>query len=282
MSVPKLQWRIYEAGFCRHPERATRAGAPLAACEFPALVFRLTHPQHGHLLFDTGYSRHFFRATDAFPERLYRWVTPVHLHEGMSFAEQLEREGIAADDIAWVLLSHLHGDHVGGVGDFARARIGLARAAWDELRTLGRVAALRRGLLPALLDEAAQRRLHFFEDGAETPLPPAFAAFGSGHDLFGDGSVRIVPLPGHASGHVGLLFADVEGLVLLVADAAWSSAAIRDGAPPPALVTGWLGDTAAYRATLAKLQALQHAEPGLRIVPSHCRDWRPAKAAAPR
>ncbi|KFN50593.1 MBL fold metallo-hydrolase [Arenimonas composti] len=280
MSATRLQWKIYEAGFCRHPERATRAGAPLAACEFPALVFRLTHPRHGHLLFDTGYSRHFFRATDGFPERLYRWVTPVHLRTGASFAEQLQREGIAAGDIAWVLLSHLHGDHVGGVGDFAKARIGLARAAWDELCALGRVAALRRGLIPRLLDEDARRRLHFFEDCAAAALPAATAGFGQGRDLFGDGSVVIVPLPGHARGHVGLLFEDAEGPVLLVADAAWSSAAIRDNVPPPALVTAWLGDTARYRDTLAKLQALQRAQPALRIVPSHCREWRPA--AAPR
>src|SRR6188768_3905617 len=85
-----IDWKIYEAGYCTHPERATRQGAPLRACEFPALVFALRHPREGVVLFDTGYSRHFFRATDALPERLYRWVTPVHLRAGDAFAEQLE------------------------------------------------------------------------------------------------------------------------------------------------------------------------------------------------
>jgi glyoxylase-like metal-dependent hydrolase (beta-lactamase superfamily II) len=130
------------------------------------------------------------------------------------------------------------------------------------------------------MDASARARLQFFDDAPACALPAPYAAFGDGFDLFGDGSVRIVSLPGHAAGHVGLLFADGRGDVLLIADAAWSSAAVRDGVSPPALVTGWLGDTATYRATIAKLHALRLAAPELRIVPSHCREWRPAAQAA--
>ena len=40
------------------------------------------------------------------------------------------------------------------------------------------------------------------------------------------------------------------------------------------LVTAWLGDTDAYRATLAMLHVLQRDAPEVRIVPAHCREWR--------
>lgn len=278
---PTLEWRLYEAGHCSHPELATRRGAPLRACEFPALVAVLRHPQHGWLLFDTGYSEHFLQATDAFPERLYRMVTPVQLAPQDTLVAQLRRNGIAADDIGWIVVSHLHGDHVGGLGDFGSARVACSREAWDDMHARSRLGALRVGLLPALLQRRNADALHWFEDRPLAELPAPFDRFGGGHDLFGDRSLMLVPLPGHAAGHFGALFDDGGGPVFLVADASWSSQAIRENTPPPALVTGWLGDTAAYRDTLARLHAVQRAHPQVRMVPSHCREWRPQRGERP-
>jgi glyoxylase-like metal-dependent hydrolase (beta-lactamase superfamily II) len=275
--MPALEWRLYEAGHCTHPERATRAGGSLRACEFPALVSVLRHPVQGIVLFDTGYSRHFFHATRRFPERLYRMVTPVHLHDQAALSVQLQRDGVPASAVAWVVVSHLHGDHVGGLADFPHSRIALSREAWEDMQGRGRVGALSMGLLPELVDAQARARLHWFEDLPAVALRGPFERFGSGYDLFGDGSLLLVALPGHAAGHYGLLFEDDRGPVFLIADASWSSQAIRDFMPPPALVTGWLGDTRAYRDTLAKLKALGEEAPQVRMVPSHCREWRPGR-----
>jgi glyoxylase-like metal-dependent hydrolase (beta-lactamase superfamily II) len=272
-----LEWKLYEAGYCTHPEVATIRDGTLHACEFPALVARLDHPQHGTLVFDTGYSRHFFRATARFPECLYRRVTPVHLEADGSLAAQLERDGIRAGEVAWVVLSHLHGDHVGGLGDFPNARVALARAAHDDQRGRTRVGALRKGLLPELLDASALSRAVFFEDLPARVLEAPFDRFGTSFDVLGDGSVWAVPLPGHAAGHFGLLFHDAQGPVFLIADASWCSRGIREAVPPPAFVTGWLGDTAAYLRTLAHLHALTVVAPHVRVVPAHCREWRPQR-----
>lgn len=276
-----LEWRLYEAGYCTHPERATRQGAPARSCEFPALVALLRHPQHGWILFDTGYSEHFLQATHAFPERLYRMVTPVHLSPQDALAAQLRRDGIAPDDIAWIAVSHLHGDHIGGLADFPRAKVACAREAWDDLQARSRLGALRIGLLPALLAQWNATPPQWFEDRPTVDLPPAFDSFPCGVDLFGDGSLLLVPLPGHAAGHFGALFDDGHGPVFLVADASWSSQAIRDNTPPPALVTAWLGSTAVYRDTLARLHRLQRTAPHVRIVPSHCPEWRPRLVPSP-
>ena len=61
-------------------------------------------------------------------------------------------------------------------------------------------------------------------------LEPPFDGFGHGLDLFGDASLLLVSLPGHAAGHFGALFDDGRGPVFLVADASWSSQAIVDNA----------------------------------------------------
>jgi glyoxylase-like metal-dependent hydrolase (beta-lactamase superfamily II) len=274
-----LEWKIYEAGYCTHPERATNRDASFRSCEFPALVSMLKHPVHGVILFDTGYSRHFIRATSRFPECLYRMVTPVFLDSSSAVATQLERDGVAADQVAWVVISHLHGDHVGGLGDFQQAQLACAKEAWLDMDSRSRIGALRKGLLPSLLDAQAQKRLKWIEELPAVQLSGALSRFGKAYDLFGDASVLLIALPGHAAGHYGLLFEDLNGPVFLIADASWSSQAVRDSTPPPAFVTAWLGDTASYRHTLMLLNMLYREIPKMRIVPSHCREWRPEKKA---
>ena len=49
------------------------------------------------------------------------------------------------------------------------------------------------------------------------------------HDLFGDGSVVVVPTPGHTAGHQSLL---IEGRLLLTGDACYCRLALDLDAPP--------------------------------------------------
>lgn len=277
--MPQLEWRIYEAGYCTHSEWATNRNGSLRACEFPALVSMLTHPVQGIILFDTGYSRHFLRATSRFPEYLYRVVTPVHLDLTAAVSIQLERDGIPASNVAWIVISHFHGDHVGGLGDFPDAKLACSREAWQDMQNRSRVGALSKGLLPGLVDAKAESRLQWFEDFPVVELDGPLARFGKAYDLFGDRSLLMIALPGHAAGHFGLLFEHRDGPVFLIADASWSSQGVRDLSPPPGVVTAWLGDTKIYRKTLALLNALHHEAPHIRIMPSHCLEWRPEKAA---
>lgn len=271
-----IEWRAYEAGHCVHPECSTRRGGAWKKISFPALAFLLRHPALGWMLFDTGYSRHFFDATRHLPERLYRIAAPPHLGAQESLASQLARDGIHPHDIATVILSHLHGDHVGGLRDFPTARIVCSREAWLDLHARSRLAALKRGLLPGLLPADFEQRAQWIEDSRRVSLPGAFSEFDAGYDLWGDASMLAVPLPGHAIGHYGLTFrAPGDDQVFLVADATWSSRTLLDGIPPPALVTSWLGETQAYRSTLARLHRLRKADCHLRIIPSHCGEHRP-------
>ena len=274
--MKRIDWRVYEAGHCVHPICTTRRGGPWKKACFPALAFLLTHPSHGHMLLDTGYSPHFFHATRAMPERIYRAIAPPQLGEQESLRCQLERHGIAASSIGMVMLSHLHGDHIGGLRDFPHSTVLCSRQGWSELRTRSRLGALRRGILPSLLPDDFGQRARWIEDLPRSSLTGTFEAFRTGYDLGNDGSMLAIPLPGHAAGHYGLLFQATGGeRVFLIADAVWSSQALLDGIPPPSIVTSWLGDTHNYLATLGRLQKLRKAEPDLRIIPSHCEMHRP-------
>jgi hypothetical protein len=73
----ELEWQLLETGHCLHPEMSSRIGGSWRACEFPAFVALVRHPQQGWVLFDTGYGQAFHDATRRMPESLYRRVTPV-------------------------------------------------------------------------------------------------------------------------------------------------------------------------------------------------------------
>lgn len=273
--MTRLRWELLEVGHCSHPERAVRRGAGWSACRFPALVALLHHPQRGPILFDTGYSEAFFAATAGFPERLYRLLTPVQLPVDSQLCAQLQRRGLDPADIQLIFLSHLHGDHVGGVVDFPNTPVMCSRLAWEDQARRSRISALRLGMLPALT-RGAQERMSWVEQLPEKALPAGMEALGSGRDVLGDGSLLAIALPGHAIGQYGLLFQGSNARwVFLLADAVWSSQTLRDGIPPPSLVTRWLGDTREYGQTLDQLRRLHARMPELQMVPSHCAEWRP-------
>jgi len=268
----RIEWRLLEAGFCTHPEVMVMRGGAWRPQQFPALVAVLRHPHHGRVLFDTGYSEHFLQATRALPESLYRSVTPVNFSNDRAVRSQL---GVNANAVKHVILSHFHGDHVGGLHDFPQARVHCSHAGWNDVRARTRLDALRLGLLPQLLPVDFAARVSFFESCTERALPASLLPFERGFDVFGDGSVFAVALPGHAAGHFGICFRDTqERLVFLIGDAAWSSDALESNRPPPAFVSGWLGDTRAYRDTLARLHELRRRSPEVCLVPAHCRRWR--------
>lgn len=186
----------------------------------PVNVFAVEHPE-GVCLFDTGQTA---RAAQAgyFPAwhpffRLARF----ELAPPDEAASQLSERGIEAADVRWVVLSHLHTDHVGGLEAFGRAEVLVSRAEWERARGLrGRI----RAYLPQYWPPQIEPRLIDF-DGE--PVGP----FDASHDVAGDRSLLLVPLPGHTPGHGGLLVRDVGRTYLLGGDAAHSSDDLEVAAP---------------------------------------------------
>lgn len=269
--MKRCRVHILRAGECSHPAVMTRRDAGLGPIVFPALAALIVHPDEGPMLFDTGYDPAFFSATHPFPERLYRWATPVKLEPGDAVADQLPHFGFAPEDIRAIVVSHFHGDHVAGLARFPHARIFCARAGLSQVHRQGRFARVRQGVLAALAPADIDARAIFFEDRPRVALGPDLAPFDAGMDLLGDGSLLTVNLPGHCPGHWGLLVRQTDDRTrFLIADAAWSSGAVRDNMPPPRLTTALLGETATYRRTLNSLHRLGQGNPDILITPSHC------------
>ncbi len=267
----ELSVRAFRVGHCRHPEVMTIRDGRWRAAIFPAMAMLLVHPEEGPILFDTGYDPAFFAATQPLPERLYRWLTPPTLAGGEDLASQLRGSGVDPAEVRHLVLSHFHADHIAGTGRFPNATIHCARAGHEAACRGGRVSALRRGVLRALIPADFSGRARYFEDAPRLALPPDLAPFEAGSDLLGDGSLIAVELPGHCPGHWGLVVRDAAaGFHFLVADAAWSSDAIRRDMPPPALTGAFLGNVGRGRETLARLHALWRRNPEIALTPCHC------------
>ena len=162
----------------------------------PVNVVLVDHPS-GLCLFDAGPGT----ATTA-GRRLPEWHPWLRLARfeatpADEVAAALASRGATPGDVRWVVLSHLHVDHVGGVVAYPNAEVIVSRAEW------ARAAGFRgrlRGYVP-----------HLWPPGREPtlvePTPPPLGPFPGSHDVADDGTLLVLPTPGHTPGHVALLVA---------------------------------------------------------------------------
>jgi glyoxylase-like metal-dependent hydrolase (beta-lactamase superfamily II) len=101
-------------------------------------------------------------------------------------------------------------------------------------------------------------------------LDPPLPGLGPTHDLYGDGSLQLVRLPGHARGQMGLLAYTERGPIFFVADSCWMARSVRENRGPSAVGNLIADDARAVAATVAALHTFALARPDVLIVPSHC------------
>ncbi len=246
-------------------------GGRMRPIKFPATVAVIEHPREGVILFDTGYSPRFFEQTKYFPNKFYALTTPVTIAPEMTALAQLARRGIAVRDVKHVILSHFHADHIGGAGDFPHATYIYRGSSYDAVKGLTPWKSLMAGFLGGLLPEDFQRRSRPLGDSDFRVGNYGFHEFSNACDVFGDGQILAVDLPGHAAGQIGLLVHDGSGArFFLVADAAWLGRSFQENRAPLPLMKLIFDDWKVYGETLGKIHALAQRDSALKIVPCHC------------
>ncbi len=266
-----LKFDLLKVGHCHHLECIASGGGRLQSVRFPALCGLIHHPQHGYILFDTGYGDHFHTATRRFPERLYSMVTPMALPGEETLLQQLNDRGVSSDQIAWIIISHFHGDHIAGLKDFKNAHFIASGKEYASIKKSGRFSRLRKGFLLDLIPDDFETRVRFSEEIKEVSLEPSLAPFLSGLDLFGDGTILGIPLPGHTEGQLGILFSEERGqLLFLVGDACWGIPALEKNRKPTILARQIFASAKDYGKTFERLRELHKKEVGPKIIPSHC------------
>jgi glyoxylase-like metal-dependent hydrolase (beta-lactamase superfamily II) len=122
----------------------------------------------------------------------------------VTLVDQLAQLKIKPEQINYVGISHYHGDHTGQAASFPQATLLIGQGDWDVLK----------GPTPSGTTNAAPLKHWLDGDGKSEPVA-------KDKDVFGDGTVVILDMPGHTPGHHSLLVKLKEkGNVLLTGDQA--------------------------------------------------------------
>jgi N-acyl homoserine lactone hydrolase len=217
----------------------------------PVLV---EHPQ-GALLIDAGFGRN----VDAHMRMAQFLVRALTQYEkGTPAADQFQQAGYDLTRLKGIVLTHSHWDHSSGVEDLRSVPVWVPQAEMDFIRACGHQAALTCsfGDLPY--------RVYDFPDGP-------YLGFDSSYDVYDDGSIVIVPAPGHTPGSV-IVFVTLAGgkRYAFVGDLAWAKEGIDLPAERPWPARQAVRENAEQvRRALVHMHQLQKAVPGLIVAPAH-------------
>jgi N-acyl homoserine lactone hydrolase len=145
-----------------------------------------------YLLWDAGLSGELLGTS------MTAWIFTMSLER--TIVDQLNEIGLTPANITFLGLSHYHDDHIGQASDFAGSTLLMNQRDIAAIRDLP-IASAQAVLAPWISGDAPS------------------VDFGRDHDVFGDGSVTILSMPGHTPGHSSLLVRLPEtGPVLLTGD----------------------------------------------------------------
>jgi N-acyl homoserine lactone hydrolase len=243
----------------------------------PIYAYVIEH-EDGHILVDTGISTQQAEHVDYYRGTIFEYLLDsdeYDVPEGETMPEQLARYGIRLEDVRTIVLTHLHEDHVGNLGQFPEATVFLSRAEYEarESRLLGMIPLTYSRSL-----EAVRRWEPVDFTGGEVP------AFNGSFDLLGDGRILLLPTPGHSPGSMSVLVDLDDHHALLTGDALYT---LRHLAVDDVRAVQ-VGDESAYVESIRRMQWLRrllphdvvilaahdHTEYGLRVAEALATDGR--------
>ncbi|CDX56187.1 Metallo-beta-lactamase superfamily protein [Mesorhizobium plurifarium] len=210
------------------------------------------HPAAGPVLVDTGYTPEALSGDRRGRMlRLYGALLKPELNAAEQVLPVLERFGLSPDDIRTIIVTHFHADHISGLSLFHNARFIASDAAWARLKARSPRQNLHHGIFTELFPPDFEARL---EGISAKPRITPQGDIPGGADLFGDGNVIAVDLPGHADGQFGLLFNGLARPLLYAVDVQWLLTALTESRTPGFPATLIAEDAAAIEPTSAMLR----------------------------
>lgn len=218
----------------------------------PIISYAVEHPE-GIVLVDTGMDPG-LNDVDHFGEDkrngwFYRKNLRFFLGRGGWLGDRLQALDLDPARVSDVVITHFHADHVGGFPALPTVLSGQAPVHVGPGNWPGHMGAftgqLPEGFAPSIIE---------WQAGA--------GAFAQSLPLTPDGRVRVVPLPGHTPGHVGLLVEDGGQRWLMVGDATFDLEQTARGG-----IAGVSEHPNDAEATQELLQRL--VEEGVTVLPAH-------------
>jgi len=236
----------------------------------PINVYVIEH-RDGLVLFDTGQDRASVTDPHYFPRGIvgffYRRLARFAIGPGDTLTAQLAALGYQAEDVTMAILSHLHQDHIGGIAELPNAEILVSARDWSAIDSPRaalegvmadhvRVPGVRYRVvdIPPVADDAV----------TDQAMDAAVAPFTHALDLRGDGSLLLLPTPGHSPGSMSLLVR-AEGLppLLMVGDLTYDVESLAGEHLPG------VGEQKAMLASTRAVLGLRKRHPDLVVLAAH-------------
>ena len=210
----RRMWALPGAQLTAPEALLVQGGDPNKLMDLPCPSFLIEH-QKGLVLFDTGCNPKII--DDAVG---YWGETARHLPLKWSKADTLDKMikgvGYKAEDVKYVILSHAHLDHAGGLTYFPKAKFLVGS---NELRY-------------AYWPDPARRWAFILDDYIPT-RGYDWLELGADFDMFGDGSLKFLLTPGHTPGECSLLVNLPNRKILLTGDTVHVRSAVVNEATMP-------------------------------------------------
>ena len=227
----------------------------------PINAFVIEH-RDGLVLFDTGQDRASVTDPAYFPSGMtgwfYRRTAKADIPEDQTLTAGLGRLGYKASDVTAAIVSHLHQDHIGGLAQLSGATIHVSQAEWDTM------AEPRAELAGVMRNHIDLPGLTWTKVVPEPTTDRALAPFTVSHDLFGDGSLVLLPTPGHTPGSLSLIVRQPgQPPLAMVGDLTYSADLLAKGHVPGS------GSRGQLQQTTAKMNELRRSLDGMVVLASH-------------
>jgi glyoxylase-like metal-dependent hydrolase (beta-lactamase superfamily II) len=227
----------------------------------PVNVYVIEHSR-GLILFDTGQDRASVTDESYFPGGLaghmYDRLARFDIGEDDTLTAQLATLGYTPADVDTAIVSHLHQDHIGGLAELAGSELLVSAAEWAEL---AKPAPELRGFLRSHIQLPG---LKWHQVSLEPTSDPDLAPFTESLDVMGDGSLVLLPTPGHTAGSMSLLVRRAGRPPLLLAgDLTYGADILQRGQLPG------VGSRRRLAESSQKVLALAGQQPGLVVLPAH-------------
>ena len=220
----------------------------------PVYAYLIDHPRHGPMLVDTGVNWEQAHDHDGYYDMTSRLLTErdeYRMSPGQDLRVHLARLGYDVKEITTVFLTHVHDDHAGGLRYLPQATVVMDRRDWKH------------GVLYPYSFDLVKDNLSFpaFDSGA-------FGTFPASQDYFGDGSLVLLPTPGHSPGHMCVLLRLDTGSVLFMGDTLYTLSHLATGQVRQMTIGG--ADTIRQLEAAQRIQQLLSSDPG--VVPLFAHD----------
>ena len=182
----------------------------------PTYCWLIEHPD-GLILVDTGETAQIYEKGYLPDGGLYHKAVETRIEPTEEITHQLEKIGFTTKDIKTVILTHMHGDHIGGLAHFEHCKIYVSKTEYD-------FATSKKGAGNGYFKKNWPS---WFQPELITYDAEMEGNFSQSKQITTDGKIVVIPTQGHSIGHQSVLVKGDNHTTILAGDLTYNESTLK-------------------------------------------------------